>query len=43
MKKDIQKLKEKLDKLMSDLPLISDEVLKISRELDLIIIEYYRQ
>ncbi|NJD01870.1 MAG: aspartyl-phosphate phosphatase Spo0E family protein [Ruminiclostridium sp.] len=43
MNAEIQKLKEKLDTMISDTPLISDEVLELSRELDIVINNYYRQ
>lgn len=43
MKVEIQKLKDKLDTMISDTPLISEEVLELSRELDIFIVEYYRQ
>lgn len=43
MNEEIQKLKEKLDTMISDAPLISEEVLEISRKLDICINDYYRQ
>jgi hypothetical protein len=43
MNVEIQKLKDKLDTMISNAPLVSEEVLEISRELDIVINDYYRQ
>lgn len=43
MNEKIQKLKEKLDTMISKKSLVSEEVLELSRELDVIINEYYKQ
>lgn len=43
MNTELQKLKEKLDTMISNMPLISEEVLEVSRELDVVINNYYRQ
>ncbi len=43
MNNNLQKLKEKLDVLLLDLPLDSQEALFLSREIDILIIEYYRK
>lgn len=43
MNEEIQKLKEKLDTMISDTPLVSEEVLELSRKLDVYINDYYRQ
>ena len=43
MKNELQKLKEKLDHMLIETSPVSQEVLKISKELDILIIEYYKQ
>ena len=43
MNNNLQKLKEKLDVLLVDFSLNSQEVLSLSREIDKLIVEYYRQ
>jgi Spo0E like sporulation regulatory protein. len=43
MNEEIQKLKEKLDKMVANMPLNCEEVLRLSMEVDLVIVEYYRQ
>ena len=43
MNNNLQKLKEKLDVLLVDFSLNSQEALNLSREIDKLIVEYYRQ
>ena len=43
MKNELQKLKEKLDSLLKEELPTSGDVLELSREIDLLIAEYYRQ
>lgn len=43
MKNDLQKLKEELDKMLQDMSPGSQEALKLSKEVDLLIIEYYKR
>lgn len=43
MNNSLQKLKEKLDALLVDFSLNSQEALKLSREIDKLIVEYYRK
>jgi len=43
MKNEIQKLKENLDRLLDEESTTSMEVLNLSREIDLLITEYYKQ
>ena len=43
MEKDIQKLKEKLNSLLLYMPTGSKEVIKLSKEIDLLINEYYKK
>ena len=42
MKKDLQTLKEKLDFLLNEKSLTSPEALELSREIDVLILEYYK-
>lgn len=42
MKKDLKTLKEKLDFLLNEKPLTSPEALELSREIDILILEYYK-
>jgi hypothetical protein len=42
MSNNLQKLREKLDELLADTSTDSQEVLCLSREIDNLIIEYYR-
>lgn len=43
MKNDLQKLKDKLNVLLMDVSLNSQEVLRLSREIDKLIVEYYKR
>lgn len=43
MKNELLKLKEKLDSLLNEELPTSYDVLELSREIDLLIAEYYRQ
>lgn len=43
MKNELQKLKEKLDNLLMEKSLEAQEVLDLSKEIDLLINEYYKQ
>jgi hypothetical protein len=43
MNKDLQKLRDKLESLLKDTPLVSEEVLSVSEEVDLLILEFYRK
>lgn len=43
MNNDMQMLREKLNRTLLLEPLTSEYVLKLSEELDLLILEYYRQ
>lgn len=43
MNKELQKLKEKLDRLLEEELPTSYDVLVLSREIDLLIAEYYKQ
>lgn len=42
MNNDLQKLKDKLDELLMEMPLSSQEALNLSSEIDNLIVEYYR-
>lgn len=43
MKNDLQKLKDKLNILLTEVSLDSPEALSLSREVDKLIVEYYRR
>ena len=43
MNSDLQKLKDKLNILLMDISLDSQEALDLSREIDKLIVEYYRR
>ena len=43
MNNELQKLKEKLDRLLKEESPTSEDVLELSREVDLLITEYYKQ
>lgn len=43
MNNNLQKLKEKLDALLVDFSLNSQEALRLSMEIDRLIVEYYRE
>lgn len=43
MESDLQKLKDKLDFLLIDMSLSSQEALCLSREIDNLIVEYYQK
>lgn len=42
MKNDLQKLKEKLNAMLSETPVNSKEVLYLSRKIDILIVEQYK-
>lgn len=42
MSKELQKLRDKLESLLKDTPLCSQEVLSLSEEVDVLILEFYK-
>lgn len=38
---DLQKLKERLDALLEEMPLDSEEILILSHQIDFLVVEYY--
>ncbi len=43
MKNDLEILREKLDILLLDMPVQSPEALRLSQEIDIMIIDFYRK
>lgn len=39
---DLQKLKERLDALLDEMPINSEEVLTLSHQIDYLVVDYYR-
>jgi hypothetical protein len=42
MKSELQKLKERLNAMLSEIPVNSQEALYLSRKIDILIVEQYR-
>lgn len=40
---DLQRLKERLDALLEEMPLDSEEVLRLSHQIDFLVVDYYRK